>query len=193
MPRTRSLAWSELKLGVLTIVAVIIASVTIVMLTGSRGFFWQQYTLKTRFPDVAGLKPGSPVRLAGIPVGIVKSWNFVGGDVDVTFGVNREVRRRDHDGVAHQAGIDLDPRRVDGGHHAGDDGHADPEWGYVPAGPPEALLADVTDQASQGIRAARRPAQGHPAREGDRRQARDRRSGVHGIAQDRGDARRAGR
>ena len=29
MPRTRSLAWSELKIGVLTIVAMVIAAVTI--------------------------------------------------------------------------------------------------------------------------------------------------------------------
>ena len=29
MPRTRSLAWSELKIGVLTIVAIVIAAVTI--------------------------------------------------------------------------------------------------------------------------------------------------------------------
>ena len=44
MPRTRSLAWSELKIGVLTIVAIVIAAVTIFMLTGGRGFFWQRYT-----------------------------------------------------------------------------------------------------------------------------------------------------
>ena len=50
MPRTRSLAWSELKIGVLTIVAVVIAALTIFMLTGDRGFPWQRYSLKTRSP-----------------------------------------------------------------------------------------------------------------------------------------------
>ena len=65
MPRTRSLAWSELKIGVLTIVAIVIAAVTIFMLTGASGFFWQRYSLKTRFPNVAGLSAGSPVRVAG--------------------------------------------------------------------------------------------------------------------------------
>ena len=62
MPRTRSLAWSELKLGVLTIVALVVAAATIFSVMGSRGFFWQRYTLKTRFANVAGLKAGSPVR-----------------------------------------------------------------------------------------------------------------------------------
>ena len=68
MPRTRSLAWSELKIGVLTIVAVTIAMLTVFLLTGQRGFFWQRYSLKTRFGNVAGLKAGSPVRVAGVEV-----------------------------------------------------------------------------------------------------------------------------
>ena len=46
MPRTRSLAWSELRTGVLTVLALIIIAVTIFTLTGSRGFFWQRYTLE---------------------------------------------------------------------------------------------------------------------------------------------------
>ena len=62
MPRTRSLAWSELRIGVLTIVAIVIAAVLIFTLTGTRGFAWQRYTLKTRFNDVAGLAKGSPAR-----------------------------------------------------------------------------------------------------------------------------------
>ena len=39
MPRTRSLAWSELKVGVLTIVALTIAAALIFSLTGAKGFF----------------------------------------------------------------------------------------------------------------------------------------------------------
>src|SRR5260370_31764869 len=92
MPRTRSLAWSELKNGVLTIVAVAIAATLIFTLTGSRGFFWQRYSLKTRFASVAGLAPGSPVRVAGKEVGSVKSVEFAGEQVDVVFQVNKEVR-----------------------------------------------------------------------------------------------------
>src|SRR5882724_1772380 len=134
MPRTRSLAWSELKLGVLTIVAVVIAGVTIVMLTGSRGFFWQQYGLKARFADVAGLKPGSPVRVAGIPVGTVKDWAFVGEHVDVTIRVNKNVRDRITTGsfarlgsisLLGESAVDITPSTH---------GTPIPEWGYVPPG-----------------------------------------------------------
>ena len=63
MPRTRSLAWAELKIGLLTIFAVIMATVLIFLLSGEGGFFWQRYTIKTVFPNIAGLKPGAPQRL----------------------------------------------------------------------------------------------------------------------------------
>src|SRR2546428_10202277 len=94
MPRTRSLAWSELKIGVLTIVAIAIAAALIFTLTGAKGFFWQRYTLKTRFPNVAGLKAGSPVRVAGIEVGSVTKVVFDGDQVDVIFDINKDVRPR---------------------------------------------------------------------------------------------------
>ena len=63
MPRTRSLAWSELKIGVLTIVAVVIAAVLIFALTGTRGFAWQRYTLKTRV-DGYNYSVGKPISIA---------------------------------------------------------------------------------------------------------------------------------
>src|ERR671936_3161958 len=94
MPRTRSLAWSELKIGVLTIVAIVIAAVLIFTLTGTSGFFWQRYPLKTRFPNVAGLAAGSPVRVAGVEVGSVKGVEFAGEQVDVTFEVRKDQRPR---------------------------------------------------------------------------------------------------
>src|SRR5436189_6407914 len=94
MPRTRSLAWSELRIGVMTIAAIAIAATLIFSLTGTSGFFWQRYPLKTRFPNVAGLASGSPVRVAGVEVGTVKEVEFVGEQVDVIFEVKRDQRPR---------------------------------------------------------------------------------------------------
>src|SRR5579864_7116646 len=94
MPRTRSLAWSELKIGVLTVLALGITGLTIVMLTGGRGFFWQRYSLKTRFGNAAGLKPGSPVRVAGVERGSVTAVELAGEQVDITLEVNKDVRDR---------------------------------------------------------------------------------------------------
>src|SRR5216684_3141886 len=151
MPRTRSLAWSELKLGVLTIAAVAIAGFMIFMLTGDSGFWWQRYTLKTRFGDIAGLKTGSPVRIAGKEVGLVTKMEFAGEQVDVTFQVNKNVRERITStsisklgsiSLLGESSVDITPSIK---------GTPIPEWGYVPSGRPVALLADVTDQAGHGI------------------------------------------
>ena len=76
MPRTRSLAWSELKIGLLTLLAVAIAMLLIFMLSGEGGFSWQQYGLKAIFTNVPGLKPGAPVRVAGVEVGGVAGLVF---------------------------------------------------------------------------------------------------------------------
>ena len=151
MPRTRSLAWSELKIGFLTIAAVGIAVTTIFLLTGSRGFPWQRYNLKTRFPNVAGLKPGSPVRVAGVEVGSVQAVEFAGDEVDVSFEVNETVRQRITSAsvatlgsvsLLGESAVDITPAT---------DGGPIPEWGYVPAGRTAAQLAEITDQAGQGI------------------------------------------
>ncbi len=151
MPRTRSLAWSELKLGVLTIAAIVVAAITIFSVMGSKGFFWQRYNLKTRFPNVAGLKAGSPVRVAGMEVGSVTDVVFAGDQVDVIFEVNKSVRPR----------VTTNSRAVLGSVSllglgavditAATDGTPIPEWGYVPTGRTAAGLSDVTTQASEGI------------------------------------------
>ena len=151
MPRTRSLAWSELKLGVLAIVAIVIAALTIFLVTGGRGFFWQRYSLKTRFSSVPGLKPGSPVRLAGVEVGSVTAVTPVDEMVDVEFEVHRKWQPRiTTASFARLGSVSLL------GESAVDitlsvQGTPIPPWGYVPQGRPTAVLADVTDQASQGI------------------------------------------
>jgi phospholipid/cholesterol/gamma-HCH transport system substrate-binding protein len=151
MPRTRSLAWSELKLGVLTITALIIAAITIFLVTGGRGFFWQRYTLKTKFPNVAGLKSGSPVRLAGVEIGSVLDTPFSGEQVDVIFEVNKSYRDRittmsttklGSVSLLGEAAVDITPSSA---------GTPIPDGGYVPTGKAAAQLSDVTDQASAGI------------------------------------------
>src|SRR3954463_15393170 len=151
MPRTRSLAWSELKIGVLTILAITIAAVTIFMLTGGRGFFWQRYKLKTRFDNVAGLKAGSPVRVAGVEVGSVTDVVFAGEKVDVTVEVNKDQRERITDtsvaklgsvSLLGESAVDITPSTK---------GTPVPEWGYVRSAPAGAQLSDITETAGRGI------------------------------------------
>jgi len=151
MPRTRSLAWSELKIGVLTIIAIVITALTIFLLTGGRGFFWQRYNLKTRFTNVAGLKSGSPVRVAGVEVGTVKEVELIGEQVDVTLEVNKTMRERiTTNSTAYlgsvsllgESAVDITPSTK---------GTPVPEWGYIPQVHGPGQLSDVAEQATQGI------------------------------------------
>jgi phospholipid/cholesterol/gamma-HCH transport system substrate-binding protein len=151
MPRTRSLAWSELKIGMLTITAVAIAMVLVFSLTGGKGWFWQRYTLKTRFPNVAGLAAGSPVRVAGLQVGSVKEIQFAGEQVDVVFDVNKKVQERITDksiaflgsvSLLGSSAVDITPALS---------GTPIPEYGYVPQGRAKGQFADIAEQASGTI------------------------------------------
>jgi phospholipid/cholesterol/gamma-HCH transport system substrate-binding protein len=151
MPRTRSLAWSELKLGVLTIAALAIATTTIFLVMGGQGFFWQRYSLKTRFSNVAGLKAGSPVRLAGVEVGSVTDVSLADDEVEVTFEVNTGYRSHiTSDSMAQlgsvsllgESAVDITPSSQ---------GTPIPEWGYVRSHAAVTQLSDLTQQASVGI------------------------------------------
>jgi phospholipid/cholesterol/gamma-HCH transport system substrate-binding protein len=151
MPRTRSLAWSELKVGALTITAVVITALTIFFLTGDRGFPWQRYSLKTRFASVPGLKAGSPVRVAGLDVGTVTNTVLSGNQVEVTFELSREVRERiTTDSVATLGSVSLlGESAVD--ITASATGTPIPEWGYVPQGRTAAQLSDLAGEVGEGV------------------------------------------
>lgn len=92
MPRTRSLAWSELKIGIAGVVALVLLTMLIVAIGGEGGYFWQRYPLKARFDNVMGLKEGAVVRLSGKEIGAVRAVTFSGAQVEVHFEVLEELR-----------------------------------------------------------------------------------------------------
>src|SRR5829696_7848599 len=94
MPRTRSLAWSQLKIGLASIAALALAATLIFTLSGSGGFSWQRYTLKTVFTNISGLNEGSLVRIAGVAVGSVKKVELVGDKVEVEFEISNDFHDR---------------------------------------------------------------------------------------------------
>ena len=154
MPRTRSLAWSELKLGLLALSSLAVAAAVIFMLSGEGGFFWQRYTLKAKFADVALLKAGAPVRVAGVEVGAVDDLQFDGAMVDVTFHLSREMQSRVTDqSVAYigsvsllgEGALDITPAL---------EGTPVPEGGYVRTKRTPGQLADVAESATQGLNEA---------------------------------------
>jgi phospholipid/cholesterol/gamma-HCH transport system substrate-binding protein len=151
MPRTRSLAWSELKIGLLTIVALVLAGIMVFALSGAGGFSWQRYSLKTVFTNIAGLNQGAQVRIAGVPVGTVTGVAFVGDKVEVQFEISKKMQPMVTSGsravlgsvsLLGESSVDITPAS---------NGTPIPEWGYVPAGPAPGSIADVTASAQTGI------------------------------------------
>lgn len=156
MPRTRSLAWAELKIGLLSIFAVVMATVLIFLLSGEGGFFWQRYSLKTIFSNIAGLKEGAPVRVAGVEVGSVTGLSFAGDRVEVVMQIDKDMQPRVTSAstaslgsisLLGEAAVDIT---------ASSSGSPIPEWGYVPSGRAVGSITDVAARATEGIEAATR-------------------------------------
>ena len=154
MPRTRSIAWSQLKLGIVGVVALALAGLTIVAVGGQAGFFWELYPIKLQFRDVQGLKSGAVVRVSGKDVGRVASVDFAGELVEVTCEIAKEVRPLITDGSVASVGslsllgesmviIKAAPGRT-----------PVPDWGYVRT-IESGSMSSLTETASAGLEDAR--------------------------------------
>jgi len=151
MPRTRSLAWAELKIGILAIFALAVTASLIFAVGNTGGFFWQRYPLKVVFDNVAGLVPGSPVRLSGKEVGAVSRVEFAETGVEVTIELTRSVRELVTDrstaalgtiSLLGEGAVDITP--APGGTPLED-------WAYLNSGVAEGSIAAVTSEAMLGM------------------------------------------
>jgi phospholipid/cholesterol/gamma-HCH transport system substrate-binding protein len=151
MPRTRSITWSELKVGVVTMIALVIAVAIIVAVGRKGGFFWEQYQLVTRFHDVAGLKAGAVVRVAGKEVGQVASVEFAGDEVEVRLSLNEAVRHF----VTTDSRASLGSLSLLGEPildiTAAPQGQPLADGGMIPSAPSKGSFSDLAASASQGL------------------------------------------
>ena len=151
MPRTRSLAWSELKIGIITVAALGLAILLITAVGGQGGFSWQQYELRTRFPDVKGLKSGALVRVAGVEVGKVSAVEFADAEVEVVLRVHNDNKSRITTESRASIGalsllgepvIDISPSTS---------GRPLEDGEFLPPGRAPGQLADVAEGATQSL------------------------------------------
>ncbi len=78
MPSQQEVQWSQLKVGVLVIVALLALTALIFLMSGSTGgFFSGKVTVRSYFEDASGVKTGAPVNLQGVTIGNVKSVRIV--------------------------------------------------------------------------------------------------------------------
>lgn len=89
MPTKKDIAWSELKVGVLVVIAIAILSAIVILVLGVESPFASRYTLYTHLPNIGGLRPGSTVMLEGLTIGTVKRFDFEG---EVEKGIKIEMR-----------------------------------------------------------------------------------------------------
>ena len=155
MPRTHSLAWAELKFGIISIFALVMAGLLMFAVGGGGGMPWQNYSLKTRFENTAGLMAGSPVRVAGVQVGSVDQVILLGTTVEVWFEVKDEFRPLVTDrsravlgsiSLLGEGAVDIS---------AGVGGTPIPDWGYVPSGVAEGSIAQMTTEATSALNEAK--------------------------------------
>jgi phospholipid/cholesterol/gamma-HCH transport system substrate-binding protein len=97
--KSKALTWTELRVGALVIVSLVVLAVTILYIGGGGGSpFATKYVVRTLMNDVNGLKPGAPVRLGGVEVGTVTKVDFSpgggGGLVEVSMSLDQRVKGR---------------------------------------------------------------------------------------------------
>ena len=151
MPRTRSLAWSELKIGVMAVAALALTAMIVVAVGGASGFAWERYSLKTSFENVQGLKSGAIVRVAGVEVGKVTDVRLSGTGVEVLLSIKKENQSRVTTESRASIGsmsllgeplIDVSPAST---------GTPLKEGDVIKSIPPAPLMSDVTASANASI------------------------------------------
>lgn len=95
MASSKKVAWAQLKVGILTSVALVIFVVLVFLMTGANNPFSDKFVVYTYFPDSAAMTEGSVVRLNGILVGKVKHIELTGSaDARRTIRMTLEIERR---------------------------------------------------------------------------------------------------
>jgi phospholipid/cholesterol/gamma-HCH transport system substrate-binding protein len=94
MKRSDNLAWSQVKVGIFIVAALLFFSGGILVMGDKTKFFVPKGKLSVIMNDVAGLKIGAPVWLAGVDVGIVREIHFERpnqtNEVEVVMKIERE-------------------------------------------------------------------------------------------------------
>ena len=140
-----------MKIGIVAVAALALATLLIVAVGGAAGFSWQRYQLKTKCPDVKGLKSGAVVRVAGVEVGKVTEVKLSGAEVEVDIEVKKGNEERITTESRASIGslsllgepvIDISPSTTGTPLKDGD---------YIPAGRAPGQLADVADGARESL------------------------------------------
>ncbi len=128
MPSRKEIQWSQLKVGLLVLVAMAVLIALIFLMSGSTGgLFARKIVLRSYFPNAANLKQGAPVTLEGVTIGNVTHIHVVPSreptPVEVAMRVGAEFLDGIHTdsttsitqaGVLGDSYVDIDSERASG-------------------------------------------------------------------------------
>lgn len=77
MPSQKEVRWSQLKVGILVVLALSALTALVFLMSDSYGGFTGKITVRSYFENAAGLKIGAPVNLEGVTIGNVTSIRIV--------------------------------------------------------------------------------------------------------------------
>jgi len=109
VPSQQEVRWSQLKVGVLVLVALLALTALVFLMSGDTGgLFTGKLTLTSYFENSAGLKVGAPVTLEGVTVGNVKQIRIVPQRQLTPVEVIMKVSRKYSDGLHKDTKASLD-------------------------------------------------------------------------------------
>jgi phospholipid/cholesterol/gamma-HCH transport system substrate-binding protein len=98
MKRSDNIAWSQIKVGIFIICALIFLAGGIILMGKQTNLFAPKGVVSVIMTDVAGLKVGAPVWLAGVDVGVVTRIRFErpreSNEVEIDLEVDREALKK---------------------------------------------------------------------------------------------------
>ena len=71
MPSEKQVRWSELRVGITVLVALVTLAILIFLMTGTTGLFTKKILVRAYVDNAGGLRTGAPVRLEGVDIGNV--------------------------------------------------------------------------------------------------------------------------
>ena len=99
MPSEKQLRWSQLRVGVTVIVAVVALMFVVFLMSSTTGIFTNKIQLYTYFDNAEGLVPGAPVRLQGVDIGNVTGISVVANHGNTPVQIRMRVNTRYSDGA----------------------------------------------------------------------------------------------
>jgi phospholipid/cholesterol/gamma-HCH transport system substrate-binding protein len=78
VPSEKQVKWSELRVGLTVLFALLTLAVLVFLMTGTTGLFTKKILLRAYVDNAAGLRVGAPVRLEGVDIGNVTRIRVVG-------------------------------------------------------------------------------------------------------------------